>query len=147
MPLQINGAYTLRPSPFMNESRQIVEMQFCAGSSTPWYWTQQRSSSGACYRYESRWIRPAGIPGISFAKLTRVFESKVQNADDLCRSVLVRGLTGLIRQYFELRVSCHHRPHTSGRLLACWKLGRFDAFGRGVTEVLRTGGVQVEPHP
>lgn len=131
------GAYTLRPSPFMNESRQIVEMQSARGLIN----TMVLDTTAELERR----LLPVRIPVDKGLLGYRVFLirktdqgnfSKVQTLDDLRQFRIGQGSDWSDTSIFRAAGFTVITGHTYEGLFSMLEAGRFDAFGRGVTEVL-----------
>lgn len=131
------GAYTLKPSQFMNESRQVIEMHAARGLIN----TMVLDTTA---ELEQR-LLPVRIPvdkGLLGYRVFLIREadqgkfSKVQTLDDLRRFSIGQGADWSDKSIFRAAGFTVVTGNAYEGLFGMLEAGRFDAFGRGVTEVL-----------
>lgn len=131
------GAYTLQPSAFMNESRQVMEMQSARGFIN----TMVLDTT---VDLEQR-LQPVRIPVDKGLLGYRVFLirkadqnkfSAVHSLDDLRRFSVGQGADWSDTSIFRAAGFTVVTGAAYDGLFGMLEAGRFDAFGRGVTEVL-----------
>lgn len=131
------GAYTLKPSPFMNELRQVIEMQSARG-------LINTMVLDTTVELEQR-LLPVRIPvdkGLLGYRVFLIREgdqakfSKVQTLDDLRRFSIGQGADWSDTSIFRAAGFNVVTGNAYEGLFGMLEAGRFDAFGRGVTEVL-----------
>lgn len=131
------GAYALKPSPFMNESRQVLEMQSKRGLIN----TMVLDTTAAL---EQR-LLPVKIPvdkgllGYRVLLIRKIDQdrfSTVQAIDDLRRFSIGQGYDWSDTAIFRAAGFNVITGKSYEGLFGMLEAGRFDAFGRGVTEVL-----------
>lgn len=131
------GTYALKPAPFMNESRQIVEMQSKRGLIN----TMVLDTTATL---EQR-LLPVKIPvdkGLLGYRVLLIRDinqanfSRVQTIDDLRRFSIGQGSDWSDTAIFRAAGFNVVTGKAYEGLFGMLEAGRFDAFGRGVTEVL-----------
>lgn len=131
------GAYTLTPSPFMNESRQVVEMQSARG-----YINTMVLDTTTELEQRLQAVRipvDKGLLGYRVFLIRKADQSKfhkVQTLDDLRRFNVGQGTDWSDTLIFRAAGFTVITGNTYEGLFGMLEAGRFDAFGRGVTEVL-----------
>lgn len=131
------GSYTLKPAPFMNESRQVLEMQSKRGLIN----TMVLDTTAML---EQR-LLPVKIPvdkgllGYRVLLIRKTDQdrfSKVQSIDDLRHFSIGQGADWSDTAIFRAAGFNVVTGKAYEGLFGMLEAGRFDAFGRGVTEVL-----------